>query len=79
MNSNREPWNLVMTYSACVLPRRREEADLMLMLTMELYPTLRFVRARRLAIHRIRRFVTTSSPDSPLLPFVSSTRPMRSI
>ena len=36
MNSKRDPWNLVMTYSAWVFPRSRDDADLMLMDTMEL-------------------------------------------
>eukprot|EP00982_Pelagococcus_subviridis_P008258 30828-Pelagococcus_subviridis.AAC.10 len=73
MNSNLLPWNRVMTYSDCVFPRNRDDAVFIEMFDTELYPMLRFVRRDRLLNQITRRFVTTSVPRSPLLPFVSST------
>mmetsp|Transcript_31944 Transcript_31944/g.75894 ORF Transcript_31944/g.75894 Transcript_31944/m.75894 type:complete len:210 (+) Transcript_31944:682-1311(+) len=79
MNSKREPLNFVSTYRACAVPRRRDCAERMLMLTTDPYPTVRFVRYEELAIQIIRRFVTCISPLSPLFPLVSSIEFMQSI
>ena len=71
--------NFVMMYRACVEPRSRDLALRMLMCSTVLYPIDRFVSVRLCEIQRSRRFVTTSEPRSPLLPFVSSTELILSI
>jgi hypothetical protein len=56
----------------CNPPRRRDAAPLTLIWVMVSRPMLMLVRRARRQAHVMRRFVTVSSPASPLLPFVSS-------
>lgn len=56
----------------CSAPRSLDDACLMLMLTMQLYPRVRFVLCDLFETQIKRRFVIVSWPCSPLLPLVSS-------
>ena len=73
MNSNLLPLNLVMMYSDWVWPLSLVLAVRVLMETMAPYPMLRLMFLLLLDTHMVRRLVTTSSPLSPVFPFVSST------
>ena len=62
-----------MMYSDWVWPLSLVLAVRVLMETMAPYPMLRLMFLLLLDTHMVRRLVTTSSPLSPVFPFVSST------
>jgi hypothetical protein len=78
MNSNRV-LNFASTHRACVCPLSFDLACLIFADMTVFNPTLKLILLLLCEIHRIRRFVTTSEPRSPLFPFVSSTLLIESV